>query len=282
VHFPVYIYVAGVRIHPHVLFEGLAYGVGVLVYLWMRRRSGDSISDPVRWSVVTAAVAGGAIGSKLMYLVEEPGTTLQHWNDPVYLMGGKSIVGGLVGGLIAVELVKRYLGEKQSTGDMFAIPLALGIAIGRIGCFLTGLEDHTYGVPTRLPWGIDFGDGVRRHPTQIYETIFLLALVPVLQLVIRRIGRSAAPATPGGGQLSFRFRRGDAFRFFMVSYMTFRLVCDGWKPYVHVALGLCSIQWICLLILLYYAKDIRRWLTSRGPAPAEPSDTTQEAAGGAF
>jgi phosphatidylglycerol:prolipoprotein diacylglycerol transferase len=286
VHFPVYIYVAGLRIHPHILFEGLAYVAGILVYLWIRHRSGDSVSDPVRWSVVTAAVAGGAIGSKLMYLVEEPGATLAHLNDPFYLMGGKSIVGGLAGGLIAVELVKRYMGEKQSTGDMFAIPLALGIAIGRIGCFLTGLEDHTYGLPTRLPWGVDFGDGIRRHPTQIYETVFLLALIPVLQIIIRRIAlfsRTAAGNQHTSSRFRlFRFQPGDAFKFFMVSYMTFRLICDSWKPYVHVALGLGSIQWICLLVLLYYARDIRRWFASARRAPQEPSDAPQEAARGAF
>ena len=66
-------------------------------------------------------------------------------------MGGKTIVGALIFGLISVELIKRYIGLRQSTGDLYAIPLALGIAIGRIGCFLTGLSDNTYGTPTNLP-----------------------------------------------------------------------------------------------------------------------------------
>jgi hypothetical protein len=273
--------------HPHLLFEGLAYAAGILVYLWIRHRRGDSVSDPVRWSVVTAAVAGGAIGSKLMYLLEEPAATLAHANDAFYLMGGKSIVGGLVGGLIAVELVKRYLGEKQSTGDMFAIPLAIGIAIGRLGCFLTGLEDHTYGVPTQLPWGVDFGDGIRRHPTQIYESVLLLSLIPVLQFIIRSIARSAATRTGGDRRLSsrfelFHFQPGDAFKFFMISYMTLRLFLDAWKPYVRVALGMGSIQWTCLLVLLYYVRDIRRWVAREKSAPGQPSDTTQEAPRGAF
>jgi prolipoprotein diacylglyceryltransferase len=280
VHFPVYIYVAGVRVHPHVLFESLAYVLGILLYLWMRRRSGDSVADPVRWSVVTAAVAGGALGSKLMYLLEDPAATLQHLSDPFYLMGGKSIVGGLAGGLIAVECVKKYMGEEQSTGDLFAIPVAVAIAIGRIGCFLTGLSDNTYGVATRLPWGVDFGDGVRRHPTQIYETIFLLALIPVLQLVIR--GRAKASPSTETGLLNpaRRFQSGDAFKVFMIAYMLFRLLCDGLKPYVHVALGLCSIQWICLFILVYYMKDMRRWLTFQEPAPERPTVARAAAAPG--
>ncbi|HZR27373.1 MAG TPA: prolipoprotein diacylglyceryl transferase family protein [Terriglobales bacterium] len=282
-HFPVYIYVAGVRIHPHLLFESLAYVSGVLLYLWMRRRSGDFVADPVRWSVITAAVAGGALGSKLMYLLEDPAATLRHLGDPFYLMGGKSIVGGLVGGLIAVEWVKKYMGEKQSTGDLFAIPAAMAIALGRLGCFLTGLSDNTYGVATGLPWGVDFGDGIRRHPTQIYEIVFLLALLPALQFARRSIARSATTAKPDRQQsLAGRFRSGDTFKLFMVSYMAFRLVCDGLKPYVHVALGLCSIQWICLLVLLYYAKDIGRWITPQKPVSREVTEATQEAAGGAF
>ena len=84
-------------------------------------------------------------------------------------MGGKTIVGALIFGLISVELMKRYIGVRQSTGDLYAIPLALGIAIGRIGCFLTGLSDNTYGTPTTLPWAVNFGDGIPRHPTQLYE-----------------------------------------------------------------------------------------------------------------
>jgi len=279
VHFPVYIDVAGVRIHPHLLFESLAYAFGFLALLWGRRRYGDSVSDPARWSVITAAVAGGAIGSKLMYLLEDPAATIQHMRDPFYLIGGKSIVGGLVGGLIAVELVKKYLGETRSTGDLFAIPLALAIAIGRIGCFLTGLDDKTYGLATRLPWGVDFSDGIRRHPTQLYETVFLLALIPVLDWVGRRI-RQRATGTVNGHSFS-RFQSGDAFKLFMVGYLAFRLVCDAFKPYVHVALGLCSIQWICLLTLFYYAPDVRRWLRS-SKRPTEESKAVQVAKGGAF
>ena len=86
-----------------------------------------------------------------------------HLRDPAYLMGGKTMVGALVFGLVFVEVIKRYVSIKQSTGDLYAIPLAFGIAIGRIGCFLTGLADNTYGVATGLPWGVDFGDGIRRH-----------------------------------------------------------------------------------------------------------------------
>jgi prolipoprotein diacylglyceryltransferase len=54
---------------------------------------------------------------------------------------------------------------------VFVLPLSVAIAIGRIGCFLGGLDDHTYGTATTLPWAVDFGDGIGRHPVQLYESI---------------------------------------------------------------------------------------------------------------
>ena len=104
------------------------------------------------------------------------------------LWGGKTIVGGLLGGLIGVELTKRLVRWKHSTGDDFVYPLMLGLGLGRIGCFLTGLDDHTYGTPTTWFTGVNFGDGVYRHPTQLYEILFLIVLALLA---------SAVPPKPG-------------------------------------------------------------------------------------
>ena len=217
--------------------------------------------------MIAAAVAGAAFGSKLLFWLEDPALTWQNLRNPAYLMGGKTIVGALVFGLITVELIKRYIGLRQSTGDLYAIPLALGIAIGRIGCFLTGLADNTYGTPTTLPWAVNFGDGIPRHPTQLYEIIFLLALVPVLYriVILSRVPHFSRSLREVGKTTPSVFLPGDAFKFFMVSYLTFRLLCDFIKPYPRIFLGLGGIQWACLLTLLYYSRDIARWLR---PAPA--------------
>ncbi|MEP6731394.1 MAG: prolipoprotein diacylglyceryl transferase family protein, partial [bacterium] len=126
--FPVYI--AGV--HPHVVFELLAYATGVVIIVSMRRRGGDVLSVRDRWSIAAAALVGGAIGARVLSWLSEPALL---WPT------GKTIVGGLAGGLIAVELTKRVMGVRTPTGDLFALPLAVGIAIGRIGCFLSGLDD---------------------------------------------------------------------------------------------------------------------------------------------
>jgi len=191
-------------------------------------------------------------------LFEDPSLTLHNLNNPAYLLSGKTIVGALVFGLIAVELLKRYIGLRTSTGDLYAIPLALGIAVGRIGCFLTGLADNTYGIPTSLPWAIDFGDGIPRHPTQLYEMIFLLALIPVLYRALKRIVTTSVLGTRYS-----QLAPGDAFKLFMVAYLSFRLLIDFLKPYPRIFLGLGGIQWACLLTLFYYARDIFRWLDPR-------------------
>lgn len=244
--FPVYIHQGPWTLHPHVLFEALGYFLGFRLYRLLRKRRGDAIASDTRWSVIAAAAAGGAIGSKVLYWFEDPWQTLAKWNDPVYLMSGKTIVGGLLGGLIAVELVKRMIGEERRTGDLFAAPLALGIAIGRVGCFLTGLSDHTFGTPTALPWGVDFGDGITRHPTQLYEAVFAILLCVFLMQFSQR-----------------EHANGDAFKAFMVSYLGLRLLVDFLKPGIPL-LGLTGIQWACVAGLLYYASDIQRWFRTHG------------------
>lgn len=220
----------------HFAFESLAYSTGFWYYLRERRRSGDVITTHSRWWVVAAAIAGAAIGSRVLFWLEDPRETLAHWRDLSFLMSGKTVVGGFTGGLIAVELVKWRIGVREATGDLFAVPLALGMAIGRIGCFLSGLDDHTYGVATTLPWGVDFGDGVRRHPTQVYEILFALALAGALFMFAKR-----------------PHRQGDVFKLFLGSYMAFRVVVDMLKPGVSVALGLTAIQWTALAVVVYYA-----------------------------
>jgi prolipoprotein diacylglyceryltransferase len=204
----------------HSVFEILGYVAAVLVYIALRRRRGDTVADETRAAVFAGAAAGALIGSRLLVLPT-----------------GKTIVGGLAGGLIGVELAKHLLGVKRSTGDLFVLPLITAMSIGRIGCFLTGPIDHTEGLPTTLPWGIAIGDPVRRHPVALYEIAFLLLLVPVTEWVRR-----------------WSKHNGDAFRAFLASYFAFRLLVDFLKPDPPpIFLHLTTIQWACIAGLIYYA-----------------------------
>jgi prolipoprotein diacylglyceryltransferase len=228
----------------HTVFEIAAYALGTQVFLWQRRRLQlPALTDQDRtlWVVVGAAL-GAALGSKLAFWVEDPLAAFANFPDWRHLLEGKSIVGGLLGGLIGVELTKKVIGVTTSTGDAFVLPLAVGMCIGRIGCFLSGLADHTYGNPTALPWGVDFGDGIPRHPTQLYEIVFIALWASVLFWRKSRYSQT-----------------GDLFRAYLVGYLLFRLCIDAIKPIpMRYPLGLSGIQWLCLIGLAYYAKHLPR------------------------
>jgi hypothetical protein len=96
-------------------------------------------------------VIGAIVGSRLAVFIDRPDRFLESWSSLRVLMMGQSIIGALIGGLVGVELAKRRAGIALSTGDAFVAPLAVGIAIGRIGCFVAGLHDDTYGTSTALP-----------------------------------------------------------------------------------------------------------------------------------
>ena len=108
--FPAMVPLGAFRIHPHYVFDLLAYSGGFRLFLLQRRRFGDTIDTRARWSVVAAAILGAAIGSKIFFWLEDPRETLAHWNDLAFLLGGKTIVGALIGGLVAVEMEKRWSG----------------------------------------------------------------------------------------------------------------------------------------------------------------------------
>ena len=219
--------------------EFLAYSIGFQVYLALTRKFRDVIAPGERWQVIAAAAFGAALGSRLLGWMEDP---VLAWHAG--LVGGKTIVGGLAGGWIAVEAVKAKMGVRVRTGDLLSIPLAVGIAIGRVGCFLTGLPDDTYGTATSLPWGIDFGDGIRRHPTQLYEIVFLVLLSIALFKALKMVATGILQA-------------GDGFRLFIIGYATWRVGIDFLKPEPRW-LGMSVIQWTCVAGLAYCAKDAAR------------------------
>jgi phosphatidylglycerol---prolipoprotein diacylglyceryl transferase len=239
-NFPAYLHLGSLVVHPHWIFESVAYTAGFYLYRRLRRHSGDVIDSRARRWVIVAAIIGGFAGSRILAPFEDPVLLIGHYFQPRLLLTGKTIVGGLIGGLVAVESIKRLLSIRVATGDLLALPLVVGIAIGRIGCFLSGLEDQSYGIATTLPWGVDFGDGIARHPTQLYEILILAALGAVL------IVRTGTNATVG-----------DRFKLFMVVYLGFRLLVEFIKPAVRLG-GLSAIQWVCLAGVAYYAPHVPR------------------------
>ena len=227
--------------HPmlHPIFEVLGYTLGYALYRQTRSRAGGILEDDQHWLILAAAAIGALLGSRILALLEQAPRLHLTWRL-LLLPGGKTVVGGLLGGWIGVGLIKRFRAIHSPTGDLFAVPLCLGIAIGRIGCFLTGLADGTYGIPTVRPWGVNFGDGVARHPTQLYEILFLIALAVILQRYNQRL-----------------HPEGATFHLFLAAYLSWRLLIDFIKPQPLIY-GLNLIQWACVAGLLALLPDLMR------------------------
>jgi len=243
-HYPVEFAWDSFHLPVHLVCEVLAYSLGYRLYTALRARTPDPISDQGRQWIFVGAAAGALLGSRALGLLEHPALLLHPPGGWLYYFTNKTIVGGFLGGLVGVELTKRYLGIKTSSGDLMVFPLLLGLAIGRLGCHFSGLTDGTFGTLTRLPWGIDFGDGIHRHPTNLYEIAFLAALALLLYTLERR----------------HPLPNGRRFELFLAGYLLFRLLVEFLKPTAALpGLGLTAIQWACVAGLGYYV-----WLWWRG------------------
>jgi len=233
-------------------FEVTSFGammaVAALVGVWIFRR--ELLRSNLPETGVDAAVAGvlgGLAGAKLLWVAEhlheEPVLQL------LFSRGGLSWFGGLVGGIGAGLAVMAWRQLPVVRVLSAATPaLAIGHAIGRIGCFLVGDD---YGRPSNLPWAVAFPRGlpptsVRVHPTQLYEAALL---VPVAWLL-------------------FRWRReGADDRFVLGCYLiltsVLRFVIEFIRVNERVGLGLTVAQWACFGLVV-----AGLWLVStarRGP-----------------
>jgi len=224
----------------HGIFEFLAIFIAYRYYLWLKKKRGDTVKKENRVFVVVGAALGAVIVSRIVGALENLPAWLASGNPWFYFLGNKTLVGGLIGGLAGVETVKKILGEKQNTGDLFTFPLILGMIIGRIGCFSAGVYEETYGVPSRLPWALDLGDGIPRHPVTLYEILFLV----LLWIAIFRMDKY------------YVMQPGAMFKVFLISYLLFRFSLDFIKPGLRYFLGLGTIQLVCIGGLLYYARYI--------------------------
>ncbi|MDH7913787.1 prolipoprotein diacylglyceryl transferase family protein [Winogradskyella sp. SYSU M77433] len=231
--------VFGITINVHLLLEYLAFFIAFRYYVILRKNSKDIISSNNRLSIILGAALGALIGSRIVGFFENPLIEFTKENL-IQLLNTKTIMGGLFGGLLGVELAKNIIGEKQSSGDLFVFPIILGIFIGRIGCFLSGVNEFTYGKETTSIFGMDLGDGLMRHPTSLYELIFLIILFFVLKKIQKKV----------------LLKNGDLFKIFMLSYFGFRFFIEFIKPNVFYVFGLSSIQILCVICWLFYSKFI--------------------------
>jgi phosphatidylglycerol:prolipoprotein diacylglycerol transferase len=153
-------------------FYGLMYAFGAVtgyfLTVWFSKKIGRKLPHEILSDIIFWGMIGGVIGGRIFYIfaydfsffLEHPSQIIAVWN------GGMSIHGGLIGGGISAFIfLKKKKFPFWKTVDMFMPALALGLAFGRFGNFING---ELPGKLTEMPWGIDFGDGLLRHPSSLY------------------------------------------------------------------------------------------------------------------
>jgi phosphatidylglycerol---prolipoprotein diacylglyceryl transferase len=270
----------------HILFDLLAWASAAGAGWWVKRRDPDGIARLERIaepSYFIALAVGAIIGAWFLGSLNS-----LRWSNPTL---SHSVGGALAGGIVAVELWKWRMGVRGSTGGSFVLPMAVGIMVGRFGCFFSGIADRTYGTETALPWAVDLGDGVGRHPVQLYEA-GVMALFALWYLMPRFIKfelphLSARPELVEGSSLLLTFywrtRRKEGqpfgklrvsggglrslrvslsrrtlnprtiFYTFIAVYAAQRFIWEFVKPYPPVMFGLNVFHFLMLGLIAYAA-----------------------------
>ncbi|MGN7756019.1 prolipoprotein diacylglyceryl transferase [Chryseobacterium sp. 22532] len=238
--FPVTFQIFGKTVLAHPVFETLGIFLGMRFYFYLKRKSAEKLSFNTSAAVLIGATAGALIGSKLIGNLENPYVLFENFSFKRFWTNN-TIVGGLAFGLIGVEWAKKVVGHKESTGDLIVYPLILAIIIGRIGCFLTGVHEETYGLPTDSMFGMHLGDEYLRHPVALYEIAFLIVLWACLKIIEKKR----------------KYPSGFIFQAFMLSYFTFRFFLDFIKPKIDIIGNLGTIQLVSLSVIIYYIYKIK-------------------------
>ncbi|CAM3469275.1 prolipoprotein diacylglyceryl transferase [Elizabethkingia occulta] len=250
IDFPATLHLFGKDILLHPVLESLGIFLGMRYYFFLKRKSPEKLPLTISLAIIAGATAGALLGSKIIGNLENPDTLFSTDFSFKRFWSNNTIVGGLAFGLIGVELAKKIVGHKESTGDLITFPLMLAIIIGRIGCFFTGIYEETYGLPTDSIFGMHLGDQYLRHPVALYEIAFLVSLWGILKVIQKK-----------------HFPSGFVFQIFMLSYFTFRFLLDFLKPRIEIAGNLGAIQLTCLLVIIYYIYKVNITLKSKYLAP---------------
>lgn len=227
---PVLFRMGNFEISTYSFFIALGIIAGVCVYFYEARKLQKNNEKTLM--IVIGAFIGSVIGAKLLEILLNL-ESLRSGNDLLlFLFSGRTIIGGLIGGTLGVWTTKKILKINVKRGNLFAPAIAIGVAIGRLGCFFEGC---CYGTPSSLPWSVDFGDGILRHPTQLYEAVFMLMIFLVIKLGFKN--KEVPP--------------GYLFNFLMIAYFSFRFLIEFIRTEKIAFFHLTYFQIICIFVLIY-------------------------------
>jgi phosphatidylglycerol---prolipoprotein diacylglyceryl transferase len=160
--------------------------------------------------IYLAALAGAFAGAKLVYFGAEGWRDLDRMDAWLRLATGKSILGGLLGGYAAVELVKAAIGYKGVTGDWFALVVPIGIGFGRVGCWIQGC---CAGIECAPSWfTVNDAQGIARWPSAPAELVFNVAFLGAVLWLRRR-----------------NLLTGQHFHLYLIAYGAFRFAHEFFR-----------------------------------------------------
>jgi len=271
---PIIGHVGRYAIPSHEFFVFLGTVAAAVVFLRETRRRG--LGDERLLWIIAGTLLCGAIGAKLATVWRYVALSGDHSVEGMLLRGGRSILGGLAGAYVGAIATKKLVGYTRSTGDLFAPAVALGMAIGRLGCFLS----EQVGTPTTLPWGLRFDDatlaripncpyctpGVALHPSFLYEIGFHLVMFVVLMRVILSEAKEDSRAKASGRPRV----EGDLFKIYLLAYAVFRFFVEFVRGNVIVWHGLSGSQLFLIpstmLLVGYFVRQ--RWNGASGSSGA--------------
>lgn len=239
---PVLFHVGKIDIPTYSFFVILGITVAGFIYFREVRKAGQV--NEFSFLIAIGAFFGSTIGAKLLEVLINIDQIEQKNGLIVFLFSGRTVIGGLIGGTLGVRLTKYLIGLKGKRGNLFAPAVAMGIAIGRLGCFFNGC---CYGRECGLPWAVDFGDGILRHPTQLYESAFMLFMYFVL-----KFGFSKRTILPG-----------YLFKVLMIYYFVFRFFIEFIRVERQAVLGLSYFQIISVFVLMYLILSDKRLILNQ-------------------
>ena len=211
-------------LYPLIMLAAVAVGV---VFL-RRGQSRLTLRSSDKAAIGLGAFCGAMIGAKLPFALADWEGLL---SGTVWFSNGKTIVCGMVGAYFGVEFAKWVCEIRTKTGDSFAVPAALSVAVGRLSCLVAGC---CYGTPTNLPWGMRFqvadGGQFARHPTQLYESMFHL----VMALLLATLQQQGV-------------WKGQLVKFYIISYLVYRWLTEFIRPEPAFWFGMTGYQWFAVI-----------------------------------
>lgn len=251
--FPKLIEVGGFFLPTYGVLVATAFLVGLWITVRLAKETGVNGEKITNLAVYCAL--SGILGAKLAMFVFDFGYYVQH-PDEIFTMATLQAGGVFQGGLVIAVIVAWWYMRKEklsglATTDLFAPGIALGHAIGRLGCFSAGC---CWGAACERPWAVTFTNpdanrlvgvplGVPLHPTQLYEAAAEVIIFAVLWRTIHKPHRSGA-----------------IIGLYLVLYSTARFFVEFVRAHEQsLKAGLSNTQWISLALLA-----VGLWLTLRG------------------